>query len=232
MATTLPTRSPGSPPSRANSPVLPSQDHPAQDDREEPVFAGRTGATRPITEDRVSPTPTGRARTFASDDLIVSKTDPQGRITYANDVFLRVSGYTAEEVVGQPHNIIRHPHFPRGVFKLLWDTVNAKQEIFAYVANMTKHGDTYWVLAHVTPSLDASGRIVGHHSWRRRPEPAAVREVDAVYDLMRAEEARHSRTVDAAEASLALVARVLAEQGVSYDEFVWDLIARTTSLTR
>ena len=181
---------------------------------------------------RRSVTPTGREVTFADDEVIVSKTDPKGVITYANDVFCRVSGYREEELLGRPHNVVRHPDFPRGVFKLLWDTLAAKQEIFAYVKNMTKGGDTYWVLAHVTPSLDTAGRIVGHHSWRRRPEPAAVREVDAVYDLMRAEEARHSRSIDAAEASLALVGRVLAEQGVSYDEFVWDLIARTTSLTR
>ena len=181
---------------------------------------------------RTTVMPTGREVTFGDDEVIVSKTDPKGVITYANDVFLRVSGYAEDELIGQPHNIIRHPDFPRGVFKLLWDTLEAKQEIFAYVKNMTKSGDTYWVLAHVTPSLDASGRIVGHHSWRRRPEPAAVREVETVYDLMRAEEARHTRTIEAAEASLALVGRVLAEQGLSYDEFVWDLIARTTSLTR
>ena len=65
------------------------------------------------------------------DEIIVSKTDLKGRITYANDVFQRVSGYTAKELLGQPHSIIRHPDMPRCIFKLLWDRLEAKEEIFA-----------------------------------------------------------------------------------------------------
>lgn len=95
-------------------------------------------------------TPTGQARTFAPDELIVSKTDPKGRITYANDVFLRVSGYELDEVIGQPHNIIRHPEMPRAVFRLLWRQLAAGQEVFAFINNLAKNGDHYWVLAHVT----------------------------------------------------------------------------------
>ena len=69
--------------------------------------------------------PTGREITFGDDELIVSKTDRAGVISYANDVFLRVSGYTEEEILGKPHNVIRHPDMPRTVFKLLWDAVAA-----------------------------------------------------------------------------------------------------------
>jgi PAS domain-containing protein len=64
--------------------------------------------------------PTGEEQTFATDELIVSKTDPRGVITYANDVFLRVSGHEMSEVAGQPHNLIRHPDMPRALFALLW----------------------------------------------------------------------------------------------------------------
>ncbi|WP_219107330.1 PAS domain-containing protein [Austwickia sp. TVS 96-490-7B] len=174
------------------------------------------------------PTPLNREVTFGVDEIIVSKTDTKGVITYANDVFIRVCGYPEEHLIGAPHNIIRHPDFPGGVFKLLWDTISAGQEIFAYVKNMAKDGSYYWVLAHVTPTVDRTGRIVGYHSSRRSPDRAAVAEIDTVYDLMREEEHRHHNRADAAAASLNVVAAILADKGVSYDEFVWDLIHRTS----
>lgn len=177
---------------------------------------------------RVTTRPTSTEVRFEEHEVLVSKTDPKGVLTYANDTFARISGYTQAELVGQPHNIVRHPDFPGGVFALMWDTISAGEEIFAFVKNMASDGSFYWVLAHVTPSLDAGGRILGYHSWRRLPERAAVAEIDRLYDRMRAEEARHSRRVDAARASAALLAGILAEAGVTYDEFVWDLIARTT----
>ena len=75
---------------------------------------------------------------------------------------------------GQAHNIIRHPDMPRCVFDLLWKTIAGGEEIFAYVKNMAKNGDHYWVFAHVTPTFDAGGRIMGYHSNRRVPERGAV----------------------------------------------------------
>src|SRR5689334_2578922 len=95
--------------------------------------------------------PTGVERTFGADEIIVTKTDPRGVITYANEVFLRVSALTEAEAAGQPHSIIRHPDMPRAVFKLLWDTLGERQEIFAYVKNLAADGAHYWVFAHVTP---------------------------------------------------------------------------------
>ena len=100
--------------------------------------------------------PTGVEAPYTEDELIVTKTDLKGHITYANDVFLRLSKYPPDEVFGAPHSLIRHPSMPRCIFKLLWDTIQAKKEIFAYVINMAQNGDHYWVFAHVTPTLDAS----------------------------------------------------------------------------
>ena len=97
------------------------------------------------------PTPTGRERTFGPDELIVSKTDLKGRMTYANDVFLRISGYDLDELIGQPHSLIRHPEMPRGLFRLLWQRISTGHEVFAFINNLAKTGDHYWVLAHVTP---------------------------------------------------------------------------------
>ena len=113
-------------------------------------------------------TPTGVARPFEEEEIIVSKTDLKGRITYANDVFVRISQYPLRELMGAPHSLIRHPNMPRCVFKLLWDTIEAKKEIFAYVLNLAKSGDHYWVFAHVTPSFDGNNNIIGYHSSRRK----------------------------------------------------------------
>ncbi len=167
------------------------------------------------------PTPTGVERTFSRDDIIVSKTDMTGKITYSNDVFLRVSGYDIDEVIGAPHSFIRHPDMPRAVFAVLWETVQQGREVFAYVNNLVKSGDHYWVLAHVTPSFDGRGRVVGYHSNRRSPDRGAVRAASALYaTLLQAE-----RTADRAaglRASRALLQEAAAPTG-GYAPFVFSL---------
>jgi len=167
--------------------------------------------------------PTGVERALGDDELIVTKTDPRGVITYANDAFLRMSAMAERDALGQPHNLIRHPDMPRAVFKLLWDTLGEKKEVFAYVLNLAADGAHYWVLAHVTPSYDAGGRLIGYHSSRRRPDPAAVTAVSAVYAGLRAEEHRHASSPAGLDASWAMLQHLLAERGQTYDEFVWAL---------
>lgn len=167
--------------------------------------------------------PTGRERTFGRDEIIVSKTDPKGRITYCNDVFRRVAGFSERELIGQPHSIIRHPDMPRCVFKLLWDAIAAKGEIFAYVKNMASNGDHYWVLAHVTPTLDAGGGIVGYHSNRRLPRPEAVAAVEGVYRELKAIEDAPDNRKDGMVAAQERLVSVLQDKGVGYDQFVLSL---------
>lgn len=167
--------------------------------------------------------PTGVERRLGADDVIVTKTDLKGRITYANRVFCEISALPEADLVGAPHSVIRHPDMPRGVFRLLWETVQRGEEIFAYVVNLAADGAHYWVLAHVTPSHDRHGRVVGYHSNRRRPAPAAVAQVRPLYQQLLAEEAHHPRAADAAGAGAELLVRLLADRGTSYDRFVWDL---------
>lgn len=168
-------------------------------------------------------TPTGQERLLGQDELIVSKTDAKGVITYANDVFCRLAAMDEAELIGKPHNIIRHPDMPRCVFKLLWDTLGTGEEVFAYVVNLAADGAHYWVLAHVTPTTDGDGTIVGYHSNRRRPDRRAVEVVSEVYAALRAEERRHQRPAAALEASMGLMADVLGSKGVTYDEFFWSV---------
>ena len=167
--------------------------------------------------------PTGVERTLGDDELIVTKTDPRGVLTYANTVFLRMSALHEDEAIGKPHNIIRHPDMPRAIFKLLWDTLGERHEVFAYVVNLATDGAHYWVFAHVTPSTDAHGRLVGYHSSRRRPEPRTVAAISRIYAELRAEERRHDNSPAALAASWAKLQDILAERGQSYDEFVWSL---------
>ena len=167
--------------------------------------------------------PTSVERTFGEDEIIVSKTDLRGRITYANDVFLRVAGFTEREVLGQPHAIVRHPDMPRCVFKLLWDQIMARREIFAYVKNMAKSGDYYWVFAHVTPSFDTGGAINGFHSNRRTPTRDALGTIEPIYRSLLAEEARHEDRKTGMQAGHELLVKTLREAGVSYDQFVFSL---------
>lgn len=166
---------------------------------------------------------TGVERTFGDDEIIVSKTDLRGKITYANQVFLRVAQYTEEEVLGQPHNIIRHPDMPACVFKLLWDTIQDGREIFAYVVNRTKNGDHYWVFAHVTPSFDEHDKIIGYHSSRRSPDRKVVAQVKGIYELLLNEEKKHSNHKEAMAASTSLLMAHLEELGMGYDEFMFSL---------
>lgn len=174
---------------------------------------------------RDRPTPTGVARTFPEDGLIVSKTDLAGNITYGNRLFMEIAGYSEEELLGAPHNLIRHPDMPRAVFAFLWDEIQAGREVFAYVVNLAKNGDHYWVLAHVTPSFDGSGELVGYHSTRRAPDPAAVEAVAPIYAELCAAERAAGRGPAAIEAGMRRLSELLAEAGTSYEELVFSLAA-------
>ena len=168
-------------------------------------------------------TPTNVERFFPEDDIIVSKTDLRGHITYANETFLTIAGYTEEEVLGQPHSIIRHPDMPRCVFQLLWDTLKERKEIFAYVKNMTKHGDHYWVFAHVTPTFGANEQVTGYHSNRRVPDRQQVDLFTDIYRQLLAEERRHPDWRVGMEAAGKMLAGMIAAKKMEYEEFVFSV---------
>ncbi len=177
-----------------------------------------------MSETKVTANPTGRERHFKPEELIVSKTDLKGRIIYANDVFLRLSDYREKDVLGQPHSIIRHPDMPRCIFKLLWDEIAAGHEIFAYVVNMSKNGDHYWVLAHVTPSFDQNGKIVGYHSNRRVADPKVLRDkIIPLYAELRQIENSTANRRDGMNAAVKALSQKLSDAGLAYDKFIQSL---------
>ncbi len=152
---------------------------------------------------------------MADNDFIVSKTDLKGRITYCNKIFMDMAEYTEEELLDQPHSIIRHEDMPKAVFKYLWETIENKQEVFAYVINKTKEGNAYWVYANVTASLDANGNIIGYYSVRRKPNPKALETIIPLYKKML--EVEKSEGVSA---SFKVLTDILEKEGVGYDELI------------
>ncbi len=169
-------------------------------------------------------TPTAKEVLFDRDHFIVSKTDLKGRITYVNRAFCAIASYSERELLGAPHSIIRHPDMPRAVFRLLWDRLTEGDEVFAYVKNMTKNGDFYWVFAHVTPSYDGSRHIVGFHSNRRVPNPRVVREtiIPLYAELKRAEDS-FANAKQGLAASYKMLNEIVASKARSYDELVFSL---------
>lgn len=163
-------------------------------------------------------------RFFDENEIIVSKTDLKGRITYANDVFQTIAGFNEAELLGQPHSIIRHPDMPRCVFKLLWDTLTTGNEIFAYVINRCNNGDHYWVYANVTASRGANGSIMSYHSSRTVPNRDVVEDaIIPLYRSLLAEERRHSNAKAGMAASLQMVLDLLNDKKMNYDEFLFSL---------
>jgi PAS domain S-box-containing protein len=167
--------------------------------------------------------PTGRECPYDETELIVTKTDLKGHITYANDVFLRLSKYPTKDVMGAPHSLIRHPDMPRCIFKLLWDSIQAKKEIFAYVVNMAQDGDHYWVFAHVTPTLDAQNNVVGFHSNRRKPNADQIEKIKDLYGKLRAEERRHENRKDGMNRGYEMLMKMLKDKGLEYGEFIFSV---------
>jgi len=155
---------------------------------------------------------------LSSNDFLISKTDLKGRITYCNKIFMHVAGYKESELLGQPHNIVRHPDMPRIVFKLLWDRVQSNKEIFAYVKNKTKNGGYYWVYANVTASTDSRGNIIGYYSVRRKVNDHTLPIVQELYAKLLQEESRGGM-----DASSKYLNNLLNKKGVSYDEFIASL---------
>jgi len=171
-----------------------------------------------------NPQLTGVEKTFGEDEIIVSKTDLTGKITYGNRTFFRLAGLTEKECLGVQHNLIRHPHMPRAVFELLWNTLKGGEEIFAYVINRSANGDHYWVFAHVTPSYDNSGAIIGYHSNRRvANRQVLTQHIEPLYKNLLQVEQSAASPKDGLSASYQAVVDLLAKNKVGFNEFMFSL---------
>ncbi len=113
---------------------------------------------------------------------IVSKTNPQGIIEYGNDYFVKVSGYKESELIGRPHNIIRHPDMPRVAFKLMWDRISSGNNFIAVVKNLAKDGSYYWVVTDFEPKIDAiTNEIISYTAFRKAASQEAINTIAPIY---------------------------------------------------
>ena len=130
------------------------------------------------------PTPINEEIELKNNVYIESDTDPKGIITYANDYFAEISGYTPEELVGQPHNIVRHPDMPRVLFRILWDRLKAGENFIAAVKNLAKDGRYYWVFTDFETVRDPEGNISGYKAIRKKISHHVTDILDPIYKKM------------------------------------------------
>ena len=161
---------------------------------------------------------TNNEKKLKNDDFIISKTDTKGKIIYCNEIFAEMAGYSAADLIGANHNLIRHPDMPRIAFKVAWDLIKSKKEFFGLVKNLMKDGGYYWVFAYITADLNASGSIISYTSVRRKPPQSAIDTIIPIYKLLTDAEKRGGM-----DASLKLLQSFLAEHKTSYEQFVIDL---------
>ena len=127
---------------------------------------------------------TQRERTFAQNERLISTTDLNSNITYCNDAFVAISGFTREELIGQPHNLVRHPDMPPAVFGHMWEVIKQGKPWMGLVKNRAKNGDFYWVSAYVTPIYE-NGRVAGYESVRSLPSEQQKRRAEKLYTRLR-----------------------------------------------
>lgn len=132
------------------------------------------------------PTPIDKEYTF-NDGLIISSTDKEGIITYANKKFCEISNYAKSELVGNSHNILRHPDMPKDVYRELWDNLKNEKEWTGVIKNLRKDGKYYWVYSYITP-IKTSGEVIGYTAARRPASPSEIEEILPVYENLLANE--------------------------------------------
>lgn len=128
---------------------------------------------------------------FYDGRVMITETDANGRITYVNRKFIEMSGYDKEELIGQPHSIMRHPDMPKCCFKNMWETIKKNETWKGYVKNLRKDGAYYWVVVYVSPKTDEEGNTVGYIAARKIPEQLTLKEIKAKYgDLINLEQCK------------------------------------------
>jgi PAS domain S-box-containing protein len=162
----------------------------------------------------MSVTPTDIEHEVKSVDIVVSKGNEAGDITYANQIFFKLAGYTQGELLYKPHSIIRHPDMPKIVFKFLWDNLKEGKDVKAFVKNLSKDGGFYWVFAHIRVAKNPDGSFRNYVSTRRGMSQNARAYIEPLYkELLEAEKS------GGIEASLPILEDFLKENGASLATF-------------
>ena len=146
------------------------------------------------------PEATNLERELTSVDLIVSKSDAEGNITYVNPIFMKISGYKQGELYDKPHSILRHPDMPKVIFKYLWENIKEGKDVSAYVKNLCKDGSYYWVLATVKMAKNPDGSFRNYMSTRKNISDSAKETITTLYGKLL--EIEKSEGVEASQSAL------------------------------
>jgi PAS domain S-box-containing protein len=162
------------------------------------------------------PYPTQNEVKLSSHKYIVSKTDAKGKILYANEYFSEVCGYKEFELVGAPHNIIRHPDMPKAVFYLLWEHIQNGQNISAVVKNLTKNGDYYWVVTDFEIRRNSVTKEINQYvAFRHSVSKKVIKEIEPLYAKM-----LEIEKADGMMASIDYLNRVLEAKQMNYNQYI------------
>lgn len=166
------------------------------------------------------PTPSDREVDWNKTKVLLSKTDIKGTILYANENFIDVSGYDEHELIGQPHNVIRHPDMPKVIFKFLWDSIKSSENIHVIIKNMSKTGRYYWVVTDFKIIADGDGEIAGYFGTRKSvPEDIITKFIEPLYKKL-----LHIEEVSGVGASEDYLIGFLEERKKTFNEYVGHLI--------
>ena len=166
-----------------------------------------------------NPTPIDEEIKLDPNKSIMSKTDAKGIIEYANDYFIAISGYEEFELMGQAHNIVRHPDMPKVIFKIMWKEIKNGRPTFAIVKNMSKDGRYYWVLVNFEIRYNEDGKIESYYAHRKAvPEQAKFR-IQNLYKKLRAIEVNQNIAV-----AYKYFEGLLEEEGKTYEDYIVDIL--------
>jgi len=150
---------------------------------------------------------------------IMSKTDHKGVIEFANEYFMTISGYEEYELMGKPHNIIRHPDMPQVIFKKMWSRLKKGENIYALVKNLSKDGRYYWVVTNFETKYDANGKIISHYAKRKAAPSFAVNKITKLYKTLVSIEKTRGK-----EVAEKYFVGLLEERQMTYDQFILSIL--------
>ena len=170
------------------------------------------------------PNPINEEILIPDEEVLISVTNPKGIIIEANDIFCKIAGYKKEELVGSPHNMIRHPDMPRIMFKIVWDKIKEKENVMAVVKNLAKDGKYYWVVTDFVTKVAADRSIINYTAYRKPVGDNVKAAVIPLYKALCAIE-----DLSGIEASEKFLNDYFEQIGMTYDEMVEEIIVKKLS---
>lgn len=166
----------------------------------------------------VQPMPTGKEIKLSKYDMLVSKTNVEGTITFSNSNFSKISGYKKNELIGSSHNIVRHPDMPKAIFYLMFERLKKGKNFPSVIKNLSKNGDHYWVTTDFSIFLNKEGEILSFTAFREVAPKHVVKELEPLYQKLVMLEQE-----DSMETSLSYLESFLNKKNMTYDEYIKDL---------